>query len=312
MARPMRRPYRHIFLAVGLVALAGCEDFSLLEGAGSGPEAEGFAPVGASAAQSRDVEAPEVFQAQENGLWDGRPSLGGVWVAHPDVTDPERVLIRNMSNGSTVVGALFRRERESPGPQIQVSSDAAVELGMLSGQPTELAVVALRKETVEQPRPEEAAPEPDAAAPVAATVESLPEPQAVETEALDSDPLAAAAAAIDAADEAPAIRPAATEEAPLVETAPAEPAATAAPPAAPAAIEKPFIQIGIFSVEDNAASTADTLRQAGIIPTVLRQESQGEVFWRVLVGPAASTVDRDEVLSQVKGLGFTDAYSVTN
>ncbi len=31
----------------------------------------------------RDVEAPEVFQITENGLWDGRPSLGGVWVAHP-------------------------------------------------------------------------------------------------------------------------------------------------------------------------------------------------------------------------------------
>ena len=40
----------------------------------------------------RDVEAPGVFQVTEAGLWDGRPSLGGVWVAHPDVTEPERVI----------------------------------------------------------------------------------------------------------------------------------------------------------------------------------------------------------------------------
>jgi hypothetical protein len=74
----------------------------------------------------RDVEAPQVFQKTDMGLWDGRPSLGGVWVAHPDVTDPERVIIRNTANGTFVIGALFRRQRDLPGPAFQVSSDAAV------------------------------------------------------------------------------------------------------------------------------------------------------------------------------------------
>ena len=55
----------------------------------------------------RDVEAPEIFQKTEAGLWDGRPSLGGVWVAHPDVKEPERALIRNSSNSKFVIGALF-------------------------------------------------------------------------------------------------------------------------------------------------------------------------------------------------------------
>jgi rare lipoprotein A len=86
------------------------------------------------------------------GLWDGRPSLGGVWVAHPDATDPERVMIRNTETGSFVIGALFRRERENPGPRFQISSDAAAALDILAGAPTELQVIALRRE--EAPAPE--------------------------------------------------------------------------------------------------------------------------------------------------------------
>ena len=82
----------------------------------------------------RDVEAPEVFQVTEPGLWDGRPSLGGVWVAHPDVTEPERVIVRNEANGKFVIGALFRRERDIPGPRMQASSDAAAALGMLAAE----------------------------------------------------------------------------------------------------------------------------------------------------------------------------------
>ncbi len=99
----------------------------------------------------QDVESPDVFQAIEMGLWDGRPSLGGTWVAHPDVTEPERVIIRNTTNGQSVIGALFRREVENPGPRVQVSSDAAVALGMLAGQPAALSVTALRREQVAEP-----------------------------------------------------------------------------------------------------------------------------------------------------------------
>jgi rare lipoprotein A len=86
----------------------------------------------------RDVEAPQVFSMEEPGLWDGRPSLGGVWIAHPGATDPERVLIRNSQTGASVVGALFRRERENPGPRFQISSEAANALGILPGAPTSI------------------------------------------------------------------------------------------------------------------------------------------------------------------------------
>jgi cell division septation protein DedD len=276
------------------VILAGCEDmgeFPLFSGPGTGGSTASTTPAGASATViEQDVEAPDVFAVNEPGLWDGRPSLGGVWVAHPEVADAERVIIRNSGNGKSVVGGLFRREVDNPGPRIQVSSEAAASLGMLAGQPMVLDVVALRREEVVIEAPES---EQGEVAPLAT--------DGIEASSLD--PLASAAAAIDAADGAGAIQPA--------------PAAAAAPapapaPAATSALEKPYIQIGIFSQEDNAENTATSLRNVGILPTVLAQESSGKKFWRVVVGPSNTTAERRQLLAQVRKLGFEDAYFTTN
>jgi rare lipoprotein A len=153
-------------IAALTVLLAGCE-LSLPQNGGLDAERTSTGQV-----MERDVEAPQVFQMQDLGLWDGRPSLGGVWVAHPSVTDPERVIIRNPNNGRTVIGALFRRERENPGPTFQVSADAAAAMGMLAGQPTELGVTALRTQEIVQQDPEPV-PEP---APVVAAAPAAPRP----------------------------------------------------------------------------------------------------------------------------------------
>lgn len=237
----------------------------------------------------RDVEAPDVFQVTESGLWDGRPSLGGVWVAHPDVKEPERVIIRNTANSKFVIGALFKRERENPGPRIQVSSDAADALGMLAGAPSQLNVTALRRE--QTPTDE----------PAAAPTEDLAAASVVETQSLD--PVIGAAAAIE---EVEATSATATPQAIAVETT------TTQPERPTSNLSKPFIQIGIFSVEQNARNTATAMRQNGMVPTVLEQESSGKKFWRVIVGPANSTSERAALLKKVKGIGFGDAYAVTN
>lgn len=238
----------------------------------------------------RDVEAPDAFQVTEAGLWDGRPSLGGVWVAHPDVTDPERVIIRNQANGTFVIGALFRRERDNPGPSLQVSSDAASALEMLAGSPTQLQVTALRREEVADAP--ESVPTTNFGAP--ADIAAAP----IESASLDvADPVAAATAAIAVAEAAAASAPS------------PRPAVT---PMTTSSLAKPFIQIGIFSVENNANGTADRLRGTGIVPTVLQQTSQGRTFFRVIVGPVASENERAELLTQVKAQGFEDAYFVTN
>lgn len=244
----------------------------------------------------RDVEAPEVFEATEAGLWDGRPSLGGVWVAHPDVGEPERVLIRNTSNDKFVVGALFRRERDIPGPRLQVSSDAADVLSMLAGAPTQLEVVALRKEAV---------PVEDPLVDVAGA-EALEEAAPIETASLD--PLAGLEEAIEAA---PLDTAALAGPAVETESKPA-PTPVAAPAAASPAISKGFLQIGIYSSQENADRAANVMRDAGIIPTKKTFDRNGKTFWRVMVGPARSVAERDQLLAQIKKEGYTDAYPVTN
>lgn len=309
----------HLVVATtAVLALAGCVE----GGKNSGGSATSVTATPASSVRlvDRDVEAPEVFQVTDSGLWDGRPSLGGVWVASSDAKDPERVIIRNQANGKFVIGALFRRERENPGPKLQISSDAAAALGMLAGQPAELNVTALRRE------------EPAAAAP-AATAPILDAAETVETETL----AATAAAAIDSADASAAAAPVApapvekkrpwwkkkpaeveavvvaeTDSAAPVATPAATPAAApAARPAAPApASGKSLIQLGIFSVEANAKRAADMVTKAGAPAEVRREESKGKAYWRVVAGPAATPADRAALMAKVKGLGFADAYFV--
>ena len=276
-----------------LALLAGCDEggqFSL--GQGLGIKAQGSEQVSATKRTrktvERDIEAPEVFSATEPGLWDGRPSLGGVWVAHPDVKDPERVIIRNQANGQFVVGALFRRERDIPGPRLQVSSDAATSLGMLAGAPVELNVTALRKEEITEDGPAEAAAD-GAALPAASDVAATP-----------LDPVAVAETALDD---------------PATPTAAAAPPTPAPQPAAKprtSSLDKPYVQIGIFSVEANAERTANQMRGAGVVPQVKTFEANGKTFWRVVVGPAVTASERKQLLAKIKEQGFSDAYAVTN
>ena len=297
-------------LTLAVVMLSGCEE--LPEGLSflqpSQPEANEVSSAAAPAATrliERDVEAPEVFQVSEAGLWDGRPSLGGVWVAHPDVAEPERVIIRNATNGKFVIGALFRRERDIPGPRLQTSSDAAAALGMLAGAPVELNVTALRRESV-----------PDATQPENVDVIETAE----EIREAPLDPIAAAGASLDegtvaaatSASTVGAVPPTGAAEGAVQTAALETPSPAPAPTRVPSPLDKPFVQIGIFSVEANANRTADMMRSAGMVPTVYAQSSNGKPFWRVVVGPARSTSERSTLLRKVKDVGFSDAYVVSN
>ncbi|PQO24094.1 SPOR domain-containing protein [Rhodobacteraceae bacterium WD3A24] len=276
---------RLVTLVAGMgLALAGCESTAQLFGGSDDDGGAGTAESDSVRLVDRDVEAPEVFQVEERGLWDGRPSLGGVWVAYPGVEDPERVIIRNEDNGNFVIGALFRRERNNPGPPFQVSSDAAEALEMLAGQPATLNVTALRREeAAENQQDETVATETQAPA---QTDDDAPEPGA-------EDIAAAAGAAIDAAETGEDARPA-----PRPQTGAGD------------APRRAYIQIGIFSVEDNARGAAETMRENGMVANVLREESRGQLFWRVTVGPATSQEERDALLASVRDLGFSDAYAV--
>lgn len=344
------------------LAIAGCvagSGGSGSDGAGATVQGGAFSPV----TVERDVEAPEVFSLTGEGLWDGRPSLGGVWVAYSTVKDPERVMIRNARNGKSVVGALFRRERELPGPGLQVSSDAAEALGMLAGQPADLSVVALRREEKPVPpdaeigaedAPAEGATPPEAAegAPADAVVaapgadvapEAAPDGDAVAAAPLDArkkksgglfgflkkkpkpDPVVASPATVTAtagagagAIEQSTLDPVAASAAAAIDRAEAgtpapQPAPAPQPSPVPApALNRAYIQIGIFSVEANADRAAEQMKAAGMTATVRADTSNGKSYWRVIVGPAASVAERDALVARVKGVGYPDAYPVSN
>jgi len=180
---------RHSIFALALTGLlAGCVE------TGGGGGLTPFSPA-ASAKPGGDVEAPEVFQVTDTALWDGRPSLGGIWVASPDAVDPERVLMENITTGLTVEGALFRRERDNPGPALQISSDAAEALGILAGQPVEIRVTALRRAEPEVPVQAEVPPVAVAADPAAEATEGESDSAAAESGVKGTAAVAAAALA---------------------------------------------------------------------------------------------------------------------
>ncbi len=128
-------------------ALGGCGGIG---GAGGDEAPAGDARTPIRTAEG-DALAPEDFAFSGEGLWDGRPSLGGVWVAHPDAAAPGRVLIRHEGSGAEVTGALFRRDGAAAGPALQVSSDAAEALGLVAGRPAPLSVTALRRPGTAEP-----------------------------------------------------------------------------------------------------------------------------------------------------------------
>jgi len=250
-----------VMAVTGCVAGGAMNPFA---GTGDGPD-----PIGSTRLVERDVEAPEIFDATGDGFWDGRPTMGGVWVAHPRARDPERVIIRNAENGRFVIGSLFRRDPDSPGPEMAVSSDAASALNMSAGDEVGLVVTALRREDLGPADPSE--DDFDAPPPAQAEITSAP---------------------LDAPTAAPA-------------TSAAETVVASASP-----LERPFVQIGIFSVQENANNTGQALRSRGLSPTIYDQTSNNRRFWRVVVGPAQTTAERDRILATVRELGFDDAYFV--
>ncbi len=284
---------------------------------------------------ARDVEAPDIFQATGLALWDGRPSLGGVWVASPDTRDPKRVIMRNPANGKFVIGALFHREPDNPGPALQISSDAAAALGILAGEPVKISVTALKREQGPVTQPEAKTPllntaetaSPASAAeggPTSAAAQKMPPARPPATSAVTptvtlspvttspvtvspmaplptSTVTAGAASAIDsaAASQAPTTT---AQKLPAARPAAATPTPPPSRPAAPPAATGPEVQVGIFSAEANAQRAVDMLAKAGVIARICIEQSHGKTYWRVTARGDQAT------LARVKAAGFTDAY----
>lgn len=267
---------------VALLALSGCGDGGLPFLGGSSAGDDDAAPQSVQLV-ARDVEAPDVFQITQAGVWDGAASLGGVWVSHPSVSEPGRAIIRNTANSTFVIGALLPDDTDAMPPALLISSDAADTLGMAADARSELEVTALRREETTAP-----------ASPDAVPIAAFDTPaDIIETEIDDGamEPVDAPSAA-------------APERSTL--------ASLFAPRSNGSDLDRPFIQVGIFAVEENAQVAADRLRATGIIPTVLDQNSQGRRIWRVIIGPTTSADERAQLLAQINAQGFNDAFFVNN
>ncbi len=338
---------RNSWIVAGLatLVLGGC-----VPGTANGPQAAattGDLAVGGTAAVApaatsvrlvdHDVEAPEVYQATDKGLWDGRPSLGGVWVASSDAKTPERVIMRNPANGKFVIGGLFQRDASLPGPKLQLSSDAADALGLVAGQPAVVKVTALRRNETPAPTPDATKPLLDtnaapagtttagtttnvaatataaidkaAAGKPTATAIALPTPGAKPAVALASvagaKPAAATAQPTPSVPAAkPATQVAALPAPPLAKPAAQPLAALGAAPAIPAApsASGALIMIGIYSVEANSKRASDVLTKAGVVSTTTQEISHDKPMWSLTArGDAA-------LLAKVKAAGFKDAF----
>ena len=293
---------------IALAGLAGCQPtggdgpFGRLLSPAAAPAADAASTAPVGAVEEIEVEAPEVYSLAAQGLWDGRPSLGGVWVAHPDVTSPERVAIR-AAGGGTVTGALFRRERTSAGPDFQISSEAATALGVPPGTAVALEVVALRREARVVAPPPSTEPEPIVEVGAAIAGEGT-----VTAEPLDP---AIGAAVAAAAVPAPSTAPATASAAP-----PASPPA-ARPPAdavvvAPGAIDAPFVQVGFFSEEQGAEAAAARLGAAGIETRIALADNGARRLWRVVAGPAQTRQERDDLIAAIRAEGYERPAPVAN
>ena len=191
-------------------------------------------------------EKPEILDISASVIWDGDQTLGGNWISHPNVASPERVLIKNIANGKSIVGAVFQQTKKTKTGSALISSDAAKALDIAQNEKTKVQIVAVR------------APE-------------------------SSDP------------------PRVISESKTANNAPLEIIAS-----------KPFIQVGIFGVQNNAKKTKDQMLNLNLPVNILDFQIKEKPYWRVVVGPASTSDSRKNMLKTIKSAGFTDAYYVSN
>ena len=89
-------------------------------------------------------EKPEILDISATVIWDGEKTLGGNWISHPKVGSPERVLIKNISNGKSIVGAVFQQTQKIETGSVAISSDAARALDISQNNQTKVQIIALR------------------------------------------------------------------------------------------------------------------------------------------------------------------------
>ena len=191
-------------------------------------------------------EKPEILDISASVIWDGEQTLGGNWISHPNVDSPERVLIKNISNGRSIVGAIFQQTKKMETETAVISSDAARALGISKNNQTKVQIIAVR--------------------------------------------------VAEGTSQTPKIASSGTANNAVIETK----------------LSKPFIQVGIFGVQNNASKTKDRMVRLDLPVNVFDFQIKGKPYWRVVAGPAETSDSRKNMLKLIRSAGFKDAYFVNN
>jgi hypothetical protein len=239
----------------------------------------------AAADEAPMLRDPSLFQAEARTLWDGLPSMGGAWVAHPAAGAAMMVEATNLDTGRSLRLPMLRISERAGRPPIQMSADAALRLGMAPGRLTPVRLIGLRA-MPEAPAPrlsgDGARDDRDDGARDDAELAGTAARAAQDAAAAKNDAAAAKSIA------APMARPKAA--------ALAEP--TAAQDAAP------YVQVAAFGDPANAAETARRFR-ARDLPAF---EMPAGGLRLVLLGPF-DTMDAARRARDIAAAdGFADAY----
>ena len=223
-----------IFLTTFAITVVGCGSFS------------NKARTSNNKAEINYREEPKFLDISTSVIWDGSQTLGGNWVSHPNIKSPERVLIKNTTNGRSVVGAVFQQTKNLNKGLAAISSDAAKALGISKNTETKLQIIAIE------------------------VIENSKDNADYTSKSLEKN---------------------LTSNAKLT---------------------KPFIQIGIFGVENNAVKTGNQMSKLGLPTNTFDFKIKGKTYWRVVAGPATTLENKNNMLNTIKSAGFTDAYFVSN
>ena len=77
-------------------------------------------------------------------------------------------------------------------------------------------------------------------------------------------------------------------------------------------LSKPFIQVGIFGVQNNANKAEEQMAQLNLPVNIFDFQIKGKPYWRVVAGPADTSDSRKNMLKLINSAGFKDAYFVSN
>ena len=98
-------------------------------------------------------EKPEILDISASVTWNGEQTLGGNWVSLSNVDSPERVSIKNISNGKSIIGAVFQQTKKFKTESAFISSDAARALDIVQNEPTKVQIIAIKETERTSPTP---------------------------------------------------------------------------------------------------------------------------------------------------------------